>query len=77
MLFDKGIQNQVPGLALVDRKEILEIEPYCTVSISVFKLANYLILPDQEILSNFSYLGLVKIHLNVHSTVIIVDDFIG
>ncbi|KAL5268897.1 hypothetical protein ACHWQZ_G002656 [Mnemiopsis leidyi] len=30
VLYDKGLQNKVPGLALVDRKEILEIEPYCT-----------------------------------------------
>ena len=32
VLYDKGLQNKVPGLALVDRKEISEIEPYCTVS---------------------------------------------
>ena len=29
VLYDKGIQNKVPGLAIVDQKEILEIEPYC------------------------------------------------
>ena len=31
-LFEKGLENNVPDLALVDRQQILELEPYCTVS---------------------------------------------
>ncbi|XP_063683872.1 L-2-hydroxyglutarate dehydrogenase, mitochondrial-like [Bolinopsis microptera] len=29
-LYQIGLKNEVPGLALVDRQQILEIEPYCT-----------------------------------------------
>lgn len=40
VLYDKGIQNKVPGLAMVGKQDILEIEPYCTGGIKAIHSPN-------------------------------------
>ena len=50
VLYDKGLQNKVPGLAMVDQDMIQQLEPACTVSSSQasFNLIHFLILTNSR-----------------------------